>query len=42
MTLDEAIQHCLDVAESECSECAKEHRQLYNWLVELRELRKEK
>lgn len=54
--LDEAIQHCLDVAEREqqkgffanikvnrpteygtkCYECAKEHRQLAEWLRKLK------
>lgn len=31
MTLEEAIQHCKDMArlnEAECFECAEEHRQL--------------
>ena len=55
MTLDEAIKHCEEVAESEeqkykdwkgdyphlkkidsCLECAKEHRQLAEWLRELK------
>jgi len=59
MTLDEAIKHCLEVAEQNetqadkwqeeggeewgkttaCRECAAEHRQLAEWLTELRELR---
>lgn len=50
MTLDEAIKHCLEVAEEHtkynsfggfesCDECAKEHRQLAKWLTELKELR---
>jgi hypothetical protein len=39
MTLDEAIQHTLEVANSEttCDECRKEHMQLAEWLMELRE-----
>ena len=51
MTIEEAIKHCEEVAES-CergnpkkrgkSECAKEHRQLAEWLKELKELRKNK
>lgn len=36
MTLDEAIAHALEVANSECSSCAEEHRQLAEWLIELR------
>lgn len=58
MTLDEAIKHCEEVAESEeqkykewkgdyshlkkidsCLECAKEHRQLAEWLRELKAYR---
>lgn len=39
MTLEEAINHCNEVANSECSECAREHRQLGEWLVELRSYR---
>ncbi len=51
MTLDEAIKHCEEVAEEHtiynfyggyesCDECAKEHRQLAEWLRELKEYRK--
>ena len=58
--LDEAIQHCLEVAEQEeedavwwdkvhqdgyasqeakeCKECAEEHRQLAEWLKELKNI----
>ena len=38
MTLDEAIKHC---EEKSCgnSECAADHRQLADWLKELREYR---
>jgi len=48
MTLDEAIKHCNEVAErlegkngyaytdATCEECAKEHRQLAEWLKELK------
>ena len=40
MTLDEAIKHCMDIAETQemCSngkKCAEEHRQLAEWLKEL-------
>jgi hypothetical protein len=59
MTLDEAIKHCLEVAEqnetqaqkigrqlvgsaidkyaTDCRECAADHRQLAEWLTELKE-----
>ena len=48
MTLDEAIQHCLEKTEEEkrkllkvgdeyiCSECGKEHEQIAEWLEELK------
>jgi len=43
MTLDDAIQHCEEVAnrlrtEDPCSQCAAEHTQLMGWLKELKEL----
>ena len=63
LTLDEAIKHCLEVAEqntqglydvialggqnptqeeiARCEECAADHRQLAEWLTELKELREE-
>lgn len=61
LTLDEAITHCLEVAEQKehdsitttgdyeldiamkegCIQCAAEHRQLAEWLKELKELREE-
>lgn len=60
MTLDEAIQHCEEVAETEeqrlkewygdyphlkkidsCLKCAEEHRQLAEWLKELKELKEQ-
>lgn len=55
MTLDEAIKHCLDIADGQdkCAdisvsehakerirECAADHRQLAEWLGELKELRR--
>ena len=56
MTLDEAIKHCLEVAEKEeqfcvqddrsClfqkshAECAADHRQLAEWLTELKQWRR--
>lgn len=39
MTLNEAIQHTEAVADSKCGECADEHRQLAEWLKELKERR---
>lgn len=39
MTLDEAIQHAREVAQSGCSECCKEHEQLADWLEELQRRR---
>lgn len=52
MTLDEAINHCEEMAEryermedshddklrEECLQCAADHRQLAEWLTELKEL----
>ncbi|MBO7714711.1 MAG: hypothetical protein J6S85_14130 [Methanobrevibacter sp.] len=58
MTIDEAIQHCLEVAEQnetkalsiegtiidrvakDCRECAADHRQLAEWLTELKEAKR--
>ena len=45
-TLDEAIQHCYEVAErlrksNPCDTCAAEHEQLAHWLEELKKLRVE-
>ena len=40
MTLDEAIQHCEDVAAiNTCADCASEHKQLAAWLKELKNYR---
>lgn len=36
MTLDEAILHCEARAKADCSECAKEHLQLAEWLEQLK------
>jgi hypothetical protein len=41
MTLDEAIEHAEWCAENTCGECAEEHRQLAEWLRELRDKRAE-
>ena len=42
MTLDEAIKHCEEVADSDCynddqRKCAAEHRQLAEWLRKLKQ-----
>lgn len=39
VTPDEAIEHVLERSHQDCSECAREHRQLAEWLSELKELR---
>lgn len=42
MTLEEAIKHCEDVAEDRCGcaeDCVNEHRQLAEWLKELKAYR---
>jgi hypothetical protein len=36
MTIDEAIEHAEWCAENSCGECADDHRQLAEWLKELR------
>lgn len=47
MTLEEAIQHAEEVAcdlenKDKCDKCAAEHRQLAEWLKELKKLKEEK
>lgn len=41
MTLEEAIAHAKEMSENQyiCEECQKEHRQLADWLEELKSLR---
>ena len=41
MTLEEAIAHCEDVVKKSTTKCAcsKEHEQLRNWLIELKDIR---
>ena len=42
MTIDEAIAHVQEVADTRtdlCDECREEHRQLGEWLTELKQLR---
>ena len=44
MTLEEAIKHAQDVAENTsgtCEECIQEHKQLAEWLEELKHLREQ-
>lgn len=40
MTIEEAIKHCNNVASSQCNTCGEEHKQLAEWLKELKCLRK--
>ena len=35
MNLKEAITHCNEVANEQCNECGKEHKQLAKWLEKL-------
>ena len=37
MTLDEAIEHCKEKVD--CTQCGEEHRQLAEWLIELKNRR---
>ena len=44
LTLDEAIQHCIEVVdnwteEKGCVECLNQHKQLRDWLLELKNAR---
>lgn len=39
MTLDEAIKHCEEIAESQCDECGLEHKQLAEWLKDYRNMK---
>ena len=42
MTLDNAIEHCNDVANScKNKSCANDHLQLAEWLMELKKLKEE-
>ena len=38
MTLDEAIEHCYEVVNNECKNygCRMDHKQLAEWLIELK------
>lgn len=42
MTIDEAIAHAEWCADNSCGECADEHRQLAEWLRELKDLRRKR
>ena len=39
MMIDEAINHCKEVSDSKCDSCSAEHKQLAEWLIELKERR---
>ena len=39
MTLDEAIKHAQEIANNGCDQCAKDHQQLADWLIELKQRR---
>ena len=39
MTLDDAIKHCQKVAKESDCECANEHKQLAEWLKELKKFK---
>lgn len=39
MTLDEAIKQVEERAKTDCSECAKEHEQIAEWLKELKSIK---
>lgn len=39
MTLDEAIKQAEERAKTDCSECAKEHEQIAEWLKELKSIK---
>ena len=41
MKLEEAINHCKEVAKSKCDSCGAEHEQLAEWLIELKERREQ-
>ncbi len=43
ISLDEAIIHAQEASQREdlCAECRKEHEQLANWLIELRDYKRE-
>ena len=39
MKIEEAIEHCLLKTEQDCSSCGAEHKQLAEWLKELKDRR---
>ena len=41
MTLDEAIEHAREIAKSKCDECGEQHKQLADWLEELKRYREQ-
>lgn len=38
MTIDEAITHCEEIANSKCNNCGAEHKQLAEWLKDYKRL----
>ena len=36
MSLDEAIEHCLEVSNKCSDKCSEDHKQLSEWLIELK------
>ena len=38
MTLEEAIEHCKEKSKGDC-ECAKEHEQLAQWLIDYKKIK---
>ena len=43
ITLDEAIKHCYEIVNNECKNygCRMDHKQLAEWLIELKTLKGE-
>jgi len=39
MTIDEAIKHAEEVANSKCGECAEQHQRLAEWLKHYKKFR---
>ena len=40
-TLEEAIEHAIEIGKDECNECGEQHKQLAQWLQELKKYREE-
>ena len=41
MTIDDAIKHCYEIAETSNCKCAEEHLQLAHWLEELKKYKEQ-